>query len=240
MQETFKKYLRLEYILNFVVSLTLIKIIIMALFAVLNFNIELIASTIETNQANASKIVEKKIDSTSEKPAEKSKPAEPSQSEIHPEIIKILQAKNSYLNSKEEEFKEKSRDFELVQSEIESRMKALEELEKKLEQISEEIGLKKKEKQEALKKQHELDEKTRNERLQYLAGVYSAMEPGKAAELINLMDVNDAAKIFSLMKTKKVAPVMAQMNPEKASSIAKALTTIAGKNPAEDDNKTNE
>jgi len=243
MPETFKKYSRLKYILDLVVSLAIIKIIVVCFFAVLNLDFQLIASTIDVNSTLENKKIESKAFPKKEKTENQDKNIKHSQStsmEIHPEILKIIQAKNSYLTQKEEEINERSRDFELLQSEIESRIKTLEELEKKLTQISEEIGAKKKEKDENLIKKQEIDEKTKNEKLQYLAGVYSQMEPGRAAGLISLMDVPDVAKIFSLMKTKKVAPIMAQMSPEKASSIAKALTSIGGKTPAEDDNKTNE
>jgi flagellar motility protein MotE (MotC chaperone) len=246
MQETFKKYFGIKYILDFVVSLAIIKIIVVCFFAILNFDIQVIASTVDVNKSSGeNKKIEEKAIPKKEKTENKDqdnniKHSGSSGIEINPEILKIIQAKNAYLTKREEEINEKTRDFELVQSEIESRIKTLEELEKKLSQLADEIGAKKKEKNENQKKQQETDEKTKNERLQYLAGVYSQMEPGRAAELLSLMDVPDAAKIFSLMKTKKVAPVMAQMNSEKASSIAKALTSIGGKNPVEDDNKTNE
>ncbi len=124
----------------------------------------------------------------------------------NPELLDIIQAEARQWRHRKEELDAKQKDLELLRSEIDERIKELKSLQSRLE------GPAKKAKS------------AYDARFQHLVGVYSSMEPSRAALLLDKMDEDTVAKIFSTMKSKKVANILALMAPEKAARITDKLS----------------
>ncbi len=123
----------------------------------------------------------------------------------NPEVMRLLRLKMVRLNEKERELEKREKDLELLKNDLEDKIKQLKDLERRLE------GPVKKQRFE------------QGARLQHLAGVYSSMDPVRAAALLNKLDEDTVTKLFAIMKSKKVANILANMSPEKAARISASL-----------------
>jgi len=130
---------------------------------------------------------------------------ENSKGACNPEILRLLRLKMARLDEKEREFEKREKDLELLKKDIEDKIKQLKDLERKLE------GPVKKQRLE------------QGVRLQHLAGVYSSMDPVRAAALLDKLDEDTVTKLFAVMKSKKVAKILANMSPGKAARISERL-----------------
>ncbi len=128
------------------------------------------------------------------------------QTSCNPEVLEILRAEARQWKQKKRELDAKEKDLGLLKSEIDERLKELKNLQARLE------GPVKK-----AKASYEA-------KFQHLVGVYSSMEPARAAALLDKMDEAMVAKIFGSMKSKKVAKILALMEPEKAARISSTLS----------------
>ncbi len=133
---------------------------------------------------------------------------------IHPEVLKILKAQARSLEKKQASEPEKQDSAGLLSKQLEDSLKKLDEKLAELQKIKDSLSgaISQNKEQEA-------------ESLQHLIGVYSAMEPDKAANLLERMDETTVIKIFSSMKSKKVAAIMAMMEPSKAARISSELSS---------------
>ena len=127
----------------------------------------------------------------------------------HPELISVIQARARELEKRSAEIDRREKDLELLKTDIETMLQELKKLQARL------GGPVKK-----AQKDSEL-------RFQHLVGVYSSMEPGRAAALLGKMDEKTVTRIFASMKSKKVAAIMALMDPETAASISARLTQMS-------------
>ncbi len=125
--------------------------------------------------------------------------------DCHPKFLALLRQKDQYLDKKKEDIHKKEQDLEFLRREMDSKVKILKDLQRSLQG-----PVKKKRYQEQAK-------------LQHLAGVYGAMEPARAAVLLDKMDEDTVTKLFSIMKGKKVAPILARMSPDRAARISAYL-----------------
>lgn len=66
-------------------------------------------------------------------------------------------------------------------------------------------------------------EKQNGDRIRQLAKIYAQMPPGRAAPLIEALDVRLATQILSRMKDKKSAAVMALLSPERALKVSRRV-----------------
>ena len=123
----------------------------------------------------------------------------------HPELLRMLRLKMARLDKRQQELDKRKEDLQLLQRDIDDKIKQLKDLQRKLEGP-------------AKKKRFEEEA-----RLQHLAGVYSSMDPIRAAALLDKMDEETVTKLFSIMKSKKVAKILANMSPEKAARISAYL-----------------
>ena len=126
-----------------------------------------------------------------------------------PELLSVIQARARELQKRSAELDRQEKDLELLKSDIETMLQELKKLQSRL-------GgpIKKAQKDSEL-------------RFQHLVGVYSSMEPGRAAALLGKMDEKTVTRIFASMKSKKVAAIMALMDPETAASISARLTEMS-------------
>ncbi|GEM_PF-4870679 len=121
------------------------------------------------------------------------------------ELVDLLNARAAEMDAREEKIRKREQELKLLQEEILEKIKLLKKMQRQLEG-----PIKKRAAEEEAK-------------LQHLAGVYSSMDPGRAAALLNKLDDETVTKLFSIMKSKKVAAILANMEPEKAARISKFL-----------------
>ncbi len=124
----------------------------------------------------------------------------------NPEVLEILKAEVRQWDKRHQQLEAREKDLSILKSEIDQRLEELKVLQSRLE------GPVKKAKA------------SYESRFQHLVGVYSSMEPGRAAALLNQLNDTTVAKIFEAMKSKKVARILALMEPEKAAKISNILS----------------
>jgi len=129
-----------------------------------------------------------------------------SKSPAQDEIVEILMVRMRRLKEQEASLVQREKDLELLKKEIDERLRELKQLQVKLESPVKRA----KAAQEA--------------RFQHLVGVYSSMEPTRAAALLEKMDEPTVVRIFGAMKSKKVASILGLMDPDKAARISSALS----------------
>ncbi len=134
-----------------------------------------------------------------------SKTGQGGKQECHPELLSLLRAKMANLDEKEAILQKKEQDLLILQKDIQDKIRRLKELQQKL---------------EGPVKKKRFEEEAR---LQHLAGVYSSMDPVRAAALLDKLDEYTVTKLFAIMKSKKVAKILANMSPEKAARISQRL-----------------
>lgn len=130
------------------------------------------------------------------------------QGECRPELLAVIRARVRDLDMREAELDKRQKDLDLLKSNIETMLEELKKLQAML------VGPVKKARKES------------DIRFQHLVGVYSSMEPGRAAALLGKMDEKTVTRIFASMKSKKVAAIMAIMDPEAAAAISAELTRM--------------
>ncbi len=138
--------------------------------------------------------------------------AESGEKECRPELLSVIRARARELEKRKAELDKREKDLQILQDDIRTMLAELKKLQQELK------GPVKKARKES------------EARFQHLVGVYSSMEPGRAAALLGKMDEDTVTRIFASMKSKKVAAIMALMDPETAASISARLTRMgAGK-----------
>ena len=128
------------------------------------------------------------------------------QAPCQPEVLEILRTRFRELDKRQAELEKEAQDLELLRKDIEKRLKELKDLQAKLEGPA-------KKARDANKAQ-----------FQHLVGVYSSMEPNRAAALLDKMEETTVVRIFAAMKSRKVAKILALMDPDKAASISSELS----------------
>ena len=126
--------------------------------------------------------------------------------DINERIKVILKARLRKIKERERALQQKERDLALIKEEIEKRIKTLKDLEA------------------SLKGPLATAKKANEERFMHLVGVYSSMEPQRAAMLLEKMDEETVVKLFSSMKSKKVAKILSYMDTDKAARISSRLS----------------
>ncbi len=125
---------------------------------------------------------------------------------INEDVLAILQAKLRDVEEREQLVKKREADLKLLEQEIEKRLNELKSL------------------QAALEGPVKKAEAEYQGRFQHLVGVYSSMEPQRAAILLSKMDEATVERLFASMKSKKVAKILSFMEPDKAARISSSLT----------------
>jgi flagellar motility protein MotE (MotC chaperone) len=110
-----------------------------------------------------------------------------------------LEERNNKLNLKEEEIKQKDREFAV-----------------KLTQLRELT--------EKLKIDRQKDERKQDAQLDQLANVYGSMNPQEAAQLIEQLDVTIGLSLIERMPEKRIGQILALMSPERALAITRMLS----------------
>ncbi len=126
--------------------------------------------------------------------------------DVNQKVKLLLKARLREVEKKEQALKQEERDLKLLKREIEKRISELKAL------------------QASLSGPMARTAKLTQERFSHLVGVYSSMEPQRAALLLEKMDENTVVRLFSSMKSKKVAKILSYMDPDKAARISGKLS----------------
>ena len=128
------------------------------------------------------------------------------QLEVNQRIKTILKARIRALEQREERLSQRERDLALWKEEILQRIDELKRLE------------------ESLKGPVSKAKKESEGRFRHLVGVYSSMDPQRAAMLLERMEEDTVVRLFSSMKSKKVAKILSFMDAEKAARLSSRLS----------------
>jgi len=116
-------------------------------------------------------------------------------------LLKELQREKQRINAKETELAKK----EALVKNLDATLQALIALEQRLVALS-------------------LDaERTKDERIKKLSGVYENMDPEQAARAIEEMDPNLAVTLFLRMRKREAGRILGAMDPQRASEISESL-----------------
>jgi flagellar motility protein MotE (MotC chaperone) len=125
-------------------------------------------------------------------------------------LLKELQREKQRINAKETELANKEAFVKNLDATLQARANELIALEQRLVALS-------------------LDaERTKDERIKKLAGVYENMDPEQAARAIEEMDPNLAVTLFLRMRKREAGRILGAMDPQKASKISQDLIRLRG------------
>lgn len=127
-----------------------------------------------------------------------------------------LEAKRIQLQKKEEELKQKEAQLTKLKQDMEGQIELLSRVHKKIEAdlarmeaIETEEDRLKREKEEA--------------RMKQLVKVYSSMNPKRAGEILNTMDIDVALEIFMRIKGEKAGKILSKLTTQRAVMISERL-----------------
>ncbi len=126
--------------------------------------------------------------------------------DVAPQVLEILEATIRNNRDEQEKISKEKEELAAVKEDINARIEEL----KRLESI--------------LTSPAKKAQKQNMARFEHLVSVYSAMDPQKAAILLDKLDDNTVAQIFAIMKSRKVARILALMKPDKAARISAILS----------------
>jgi flagellar motility protein MotE (MotC chaperone) len=121
-----------------------------------------------------------------------------------------LRKKEIALNEKEAYLKKREAELLPLKEEVEAKMEALNELQTSLAALAKDLA----ERENALK----------NSKMQHLVSLYSAMDPNKAAGIMNKLKLETVVLILRHMKGKSAGQILGMMDPEKGALISEGLS----------------
>ena len=125
-------------------------------------------------------------------------------------LTELLNKKEQQLQRKEKELKQKEAELLLLKQEVSAKLTELEALQKKVADDFDEMMRKEKAQQD--------------NRIKKLGEMYKAMEPARAAKLMEKLDQHIAVKIIARMRGRAAGEILASMEPNKAAQISKRLS----------------
>jgi flagellar motility protein MotE (MotC chaperone) len=132
----------------------------------------------------------------------------PEQPEIP--MDETLRRKAKELRDREGRLNRRETELKALQDKIDARMSELNDLQTKLTNFSKKLA----EREGALK----------DAQMTHLVALYSAMEPGKAAAIMNKLNLVTVVRILKYMKGKNAGKIMAMMDPDRGATISEALS----------------
>lgn len=121
-----------------------------------------------------------------------------------------LRKKEKELRDREDRVKKREDELQLLQDKIDARMSELNDLQTKLLDFS--------------KKLAQRENGLKDAQMSHLVALYSAMEPAKAAAIMDKLNMKTVVRILKYMKGKNAGNIMAVMPPEKGATISEALS----------------
>lgn len=121
-----------------------------------------------------------------------------------------LKRKEEQLKAKEAFLKSKEAEFMPLKDEVEAKLAELSELQTKLTALAKELA----EKEKSLK----------DEKMAHLVALYGAMDPTKAAAIMDKLKTDTVVLILRHMKGKSAGEIVGMMDPEKGALISEELS----------------
>jgi flagellar motility protein MotE (MotC chaperone) len=125
-------------------------------------------------------------------------------------LAEQLKRKEEQLKAKEALLKSKEAELMPLKDEVEAKLAQLSELQTRLTSLAKELA----EKEKAMK----------DEKMAHLVALYSAMDPTKAAAIMDKLKTETVVLILSHMKGKSAGEIVGMMNPEKGAMISEELS----------------
>ena len=121
----------------------------------------------------------------------------------------MLRKKEQELNEREDRIDKRVESLLPLQKEIDTKFEELNELQNSLTAYAKQLA----DKEKALK----------DTKIGHLVALYSAMEPARAAVIMDQLDINIIVRIMANMKGKSAGKILAAMAPEKGAMISEKL-----------------
>jgi len=128
------------------------------------------------------------------------------------DIIDTLKAKERALAEKEELLSRREKELEPLKEEIERKMAELNELQATLTEFAKKLA----------DREGALEDK----KIGHLVALYSAMEPAKAAAIMDQLKIETIVRILRQMKGKSAGLIMGMMKPERGAVISEKLSQL--------------
>jgi flagellar motility protein MotE (MotC chaperone) len=125
-------------------------------------------------------------------------------------LTELLNKKEQQLRLKEEELKQKEDELLLLKQEVSAKLNELAALQEK---VADDIG--------EMQKREEVQ---KNNRIKKLGEMYKAMEPARAAKLMERLDEHIAVQIIGKMRGRAAGEILSSMELDKAAQISKRLS----------------
>jgi flagellar motility protein MotE (MotC chaperone) len=123
-----------------------------------------------------------------------------------------LKKKEQELKDREAVVLKKEQELAPLQAEVDAKIEQLNELQVKLTAMAKEIA----EKEQGLK----------DEKVNQLVTMYSAMDAAKAAKIMDKLNLDTVVKILANMKPKSAGPILAAMSTDKGAVISERLSNM--------------
>jgi len=128
------------------------------------------------------------------------------------DLMEKLKKRQEALRKKEQELERLEARLKPLQAEVEAKMAELTELQRKLAAYAKKLA----EREKALK----------DAQMAHLVSLYSAMDPAKAAAIMDKLSLETVVKIMKNMKGKSAGKILAMMDPQKGAKISEALSRV--------------
>jgi flagellar motility protein MotE (MotC chaperone) len=120
-----------------------------------------------------------------------------------------LRKREEALKAREDRLNQKEAELKPLQEEIEARMAELNELQARLTAYAKGLAEKEKAMEDA--------------KMAHLVALYTAMDPSKAAAIMDKLHLESVVLILRHMKGKAAGKILANLDPEKAATVSEAL-----------------
>lgn len=127
-----------------------------------------------------------------------------------PSLNETLRQKEEALDVREKRVKKEEAELNALQTKIDNRMSELNDLQTKLTNFARQLA----EKEQAMK----------DSQMTRLVALYSSMDPGKAAAIMDKLNIKTVVRILKYMKGKNAGKIMDMMAPDRGASISEALS----------------
>ena len=131
-------------------------------------------------------------------------------------VMGLLEDERARLKEKEEQLKKEKLQLESLKRDIEEKIEQLAAVQKKIDE-----GLARREQME--KQAQQQKDAAQEAKIKHLVKMYTSMNPKKAAEIIDKMDMDVVHQVFSNMKGDQVGKILSYVNRDRAAKISERL-----------------
>ena len=123
-----------------------------------------------------------------------------------------LRQREEELNERELALKKQEEELIPLRNEIDTKIEELNDIQTRLSAYAKDLA--------------EREQAKKDEKIAHLVALYSAMDAGKAATIMDKLSIDTIVLIFANMKGKSAGQILAMMNPEKGAHISEMLSKM--------------